>query len=124
MDASSVVQLEPGKRARIGELLQLLYLEAAQDVDEVGHIKTFLHSIVADLPRGHTHCGTEVANCLTPRERNILRLMSCGQSNKRIARELQIAAETVKSHIKNIFVKLAVQSRAHAVSRASLLKLI
>ena len=49
-----------------------------------------------------------------PREHSILRSMSGGLSNKRIARELQIAPETVKSHVKGIFIKLAVQTRAHA----------
>ncbi len=50
--------------------------------------------------------------------------MSCGLSNKRIAQELQIAPETVKSHVKGIFIKLAVQTRAHAVSTAGALGLL
>jgi DNA-binding CsgD family transcriptional regulator len=41
-----------------------------------------------------------------------------------IAQELQIAPETVKSHVKSIFIKLAVQTRAHAVSTASALGLL
>jgi LuxR family maltose regulon positive regulatory protein len=39
-------------------------------------------------------------------------------SNKNIARSLEITPETVKSHAKNIFAKLAVSNRAHAVARA------
>jgi LuxR family maltose regulon positive regulatory protein len=50
--------------------------------------------------------------------------MSYGRSNKRIAQELQIAPETVKSHVKAIFIKLAVQTRAHAVSTAGALGLL
>ena len=50
--------------------------------------------------------------------------MSYGLSNKRIAQELQIAPETVKSHVKGIFIKLAVQSRAHAVFTANALGLL
>ena len=50
--------------------------------------------------------------------------MSCGLSNKRIAQELQITPETVKSHVKGIFIKLAVQTRAHAVSTAGALGLL
>jgi LuxR family transcriptional regulator, maltose regulon positive regulatory protein len=38
--------------------------------------------------------------------------------NNEIARELGIACETVKSHVKNIFIKLGVEKRAQAVSRA------
>jgi len=55
---------------------------------------------------------------LSPRERNILELIGEGRSNKEIARSLRIAPETVKSHVKNIFVKLGVERRAHAVARA------
>jgi len=55
---------------------------------------------------------------LSPRERSVLVLLSEGRSNKDIARELSIAPETVKSHVKNIFGKLGVERRAQAISRA------
>ena len=61
---------------------------------------------------------------LSARERTIVILMGHGLSNKRIARQLSIAPETVKSHAKSIFLKLTVQSRAQAVYRASTLGLI
>ena len=47
-------------------------------------------------------------------------MIGWGLSNKEIARNLGIAPETVKSHVKSIFVKLAVEKRAHAVARASI----
>jgi len=40
-----------------------------------------------------------------------------GMSNKRIAQSLGITPETVKSHAKNIFAKLATRTRAQAVAR-------
>jgi len=61
---------------------------------------------------------------LSARERTIVLLMGHGLSNKKIARHLSIAPETVKSHAKRIFWKLAVQTRAQAVFRASALGLI
>ena len=61
---------------------------------------------------------------LSARERTIVLLMGHGLSNKRIARQLTIAPETVKSHAKRIFLKLTVQTRAQAVYRASALGLI
>jgi ATP/maltotriose-dependent transcriptional regulator MalT len=61
---------------------------------------------------------------LSARERTIVILMGHGLSNKRIARQLSIAPETVKSHAKRIFWKLMVQTRAQAVYRASELGLI
>jgi LuxR family maltose regulon positive regulatory protein len=61
---------------------------------------------------------------LSARERTIVLLMGHGLSNKRIARQLSIAPETVKSHAKRIFLKLTVQTRAQAVYRASTLGLL
>ena len=61
---------------------------------------------------------------LSARERTIVLLMGHGLSNKRIARQLSIAPETVKSHAKRIFWKLTVQTRAQAVYRASTLGLL
>jgi ATP/maltotriose-dependent transcriptional regulator MalT len=61
---------------------------------------------------------------LSARERTIVLLMGHGLSNKRIARQLTIAPETVKSHAKRIFWKLTVQTRAQAVYRASELGMI
>ena len=51
-------------------------------------------------------------------------LISHGLSNKRIAKELDIAPETVKSHAKHILPKLAAQTRGEAVSRAHSLGII
>ncbi|CAB3725223.1 HTH-type transcriptional regulator MalT [Paraburkholderia sediminicola] len=61
---------------------------------------------------------------LSARERGIVELIAQGQSNKEIARTLGIAPETVKTHVKNVFVKLDVDKRAHAVARAQALGLV
>jgi LuxR family transcriptional regulator, maltose regulon positive regulatory protein len=64
--------------------------------------------------------SSRVSNLLTAREHDVLGMISQGLSNKRIARTLEISPETVKSHVKHIFLKLAVSTRAEAVSRALL----
>jgi DNA-binding CsgD family transcriptional regulator len=61
---------------------------------------------------------------LTARERDVLAMISQGCSNKQIARTFAISPETVKSHVKHIFLKLTVSTRAEAVSRAGLLGLL
>jgi len=66
----------------------------------------------------------ETGNALSPRERRILELIGQGQSNKEIARALQISPETVKTHIKNVFSKLGVERRAQAIYRATNLGLV
>lgn len=65
-----------------------------------------------------------IAEALSPRERKVLELLGEGQSNKDIARTLSIAPETVKSHVKNIFMKLGVERRTQAVARALSLGLV
>ena len=67
---------------------------------------------------------SKLSRLLSPRECGILGLVRRGLSNKRIALELGIAPETVKSHAKHIFLKLGAQTRVEAVSRASSLGLI
>lgn len=65
---------------------------------------------VSDTPNGSVS--------LSPQARCILDLIERGHSNKEIARKLGIAPETVKSHLRRIFVKLDVDRRAMAVLRA------
>ncbi len=55
---------------------------------------------------------------LTRRETEILEQIAAGKSRKRIADELYIDLETVKSHIKNIYHKLDVHSKADAIKMA------
>jgi ATP/maltotriose-dependent transcriptional regulator MalT len=61
---------------------------------------------------------------VTARERSILLLIGQGFSNKEIARRLNIAPETVKSHIARILSKLGASTRAHAVACAAKLSLL
>src|SRR5262245_32065569 len=56
---------------------------------------------------------------LTPREREVLRLVARGQTNREIARTLWISPNTVRSHLENVFEKLGVTNRVAAVARVS-----
>ena len=53
---------------------------------------------------------------LSAREVEVLELIAAGNSNKRIARELDIAEGTVKNHVKTILSKLQARDRTHAVT--------
>ncbi|MGE5506405.1 MAG: response regulator [Actinomycetota bacterium] len=59
--------------------------------------------------------GGEVIGRLTPRERDILRLLREGLPNKVIATRLDVSEVTVKSHLGNVFRKLGVQNRLQAM---------
>jgi two-component system NarL family response regulator len=77
---------------------------------------------------GHTCIPPELAaklasrmsgEALTVREIDVLKLLSCGRSNKEISATLFISETTVKSHLHNIFTKLNVMSRTEAIAAAS-----
>ena len=55
---------------------------------------------------------------LSDREREALRWLATGASNKAIARRMGLSPNTVKTHLKRLFEKLAVRSRTEAVARA------
>ncbi len=61
---------------------------------------------------------------LTARERDVLRLLLEGASNREIARHLTVSVNTIKKHISNICGKLNVQSRAQAIAKARTLHIL
>ncbi|MEZ2298958.1 response regulator transcription factor [Variovorax sp. RCC_210] len=66
------------------------------------------------LPAGSDHAR----GALSPRELNVLRLISQGLSNREIAESSYRSLHTVDAQVKNIYRKLAVNSRAQAVREA------
>jgi ATP/maltotriose-dependent transcriptional regulator MalT len=94
----------------------------AQLVDLLPYTRNLLrHFDCTAAPNGSKRLSGEVNQPLTKRESGVLQLIADGLSNKRIAQRLDITPETVKSHAKNIFFKLAAQTRAQAVARAEAL---
>jgi DNA-binding NarL/FixJ family response regulator len=61
--------------------------------------------------------ATERESNLTKRESEILRLLTKGYRSKEVAEELAIGVQTVHTHLRNIYEKLHVRSRAEAVAR-------
>lgn len=55
---------------------------------------------------------------LTPREKEILKLLAEGHTNERIAKKLVISVYTVKNHVHNMLDKIGIQNRAQLVSYA------
>jgi DNA-binding NarL/FixJ family response regulator len=68
---------------------------------------------------GRVHIETEMpAERLTEREREVIRLMAGGFSNKEIAHALRTAEGTVKNHVSSVLAKLGVRDRTRAVLKA------
>jgi DNA-binding NarL/FixJ family response regulator len=57
----------------------------------------------------------KIEQVLTPREQEILRILTQGATNKEIAEQLFICEKTVKSHLNSIFKKLNVRRRLEAI---------
>jgi DNA-binding NarL/FixJ family response regulator len=68
--------------------------------------------------------GEEVAAGLTSRERQVLQLLSDGQTMRQIGTRLGISPRTVETHVAKLYRKLGVRTRVQAVSRAATLGLI
>lgn len=64
---------------------------------------------------------TGPAASITKQELKIMRMLDMGLSNKQIAEQLQITAETVKSHLKSMYRKLQVSSREQALEQGKAL---
>ena len=60
----------------------------------------------------------QVAGKLSPREREVLRLIASGQSNKQIAAELFLSVHTIERHITNLYAKIGARGRADATAWA------
>ena len=92
-------------------------LEAIRDVYKGG---APMSSHIARKVVKHFHLmGPHVdkAENISPREREVLELLSQGFIYKEIADQLDIGAETVRTHVKNICQKMHVRSRLEAVAR-------
>ncbi len=91
-------------------------------------VRTELLHTIREVHAGRRHISSSAAAQLanripridiTEQERRILELLAKGLRNKEIGASLNIAEDTVKGHIKKIFVKLNVMGRTEAVIEAS-----
>jgi LuxR family maltose regulon positive regulatory protein len=86
-------------------------------------LRVFEEQHVSALPPPSPRPGSLVEP-LTEREREVLRLLLAGASNREIARRLVLSVNTVKRHVYNLCGKLGVQSRTQAIARARALNLL
>jgi LuxR family maltose regulon positive regulatory protein len=75
-------------------------------------------------PRQAAAAPPGLAEPLTDRELDVLRLIAAGKSNQRIAHDLVVALDTVKTHVTHILGKLGAANRTEAAARARQLGLI
>ncbi len=90
--------------------------ELASTIRRLADGDTVLHPDAASsLARRFSANGKGKSVPLTPRQREILRLIAAGLENKQIARRLGIGVHTVKTHVSRVLNKLGASSRTEAV---------
>jgi DNA-binding NarL/FixJ family response regulator len=92
-----------------------------------GLVRDELLNAVRTVAKGGKHIPAAIAqrladhwneDAISEREAQVLRLVAMGKRNKEIAADLEIAEDTVKMHVRNIFSKLNVADRTEAVTAA------
>ena len=73
----------------------------------------------APSPGNGTDLRQQIADVLTPRERQVLLRLASGSSNKEIGRDLSLAEVTVKLHVRQILKKINARNRSEAASIAT-----
>ena len=98
------------KQASRSELLEAIGAAAAGGFYFSPEIVDVLRAPIAAAPVSQA--------TLSARELEVLRLVAAGADNREIAERLYVSSETVKSHLANVYRKLGVAGRAHAVAAA------
>jgi len=96
-------------------------VSAAELSDAIRKAYTGRSTLAPEAAQALIHTATQppkLGSDLTPREREVLELMSRGQNNVEIAAELVVSRSTVKFHVSNILSKLQSTSRTKAVAFA------
>ena len=103
---------QPHAAGRIDPGYLAALIRACQDTDTV------------PPPRRAAAAPPGLAEPLTDRELEVLRLLAAGKSNQRIAHDLVVALDTVKKHVTHVLGKLGAANRTEAAARARQLGLI
>jgi PAS domain S-box-containing protein len=104
-------------------------VQRAELFAELAERERRLHTLLGKVLRAHEDelkhvAAAAAAEHLTPRERQILRFLAAGRTNREIGRELHISSGTVKNHVARLLPKLGVVDRTQAAVRAVELELL
>jgi DNA-binding NarL/FixJ family response regulator len=101
------------------------YIESLRDVHNGGSPMTpGIARRVMELFKAHVTPRAEEKYDLTAKEKLVLQHLVAGKSYKMIATDMELALDTVKTHIRNIYLKLQVNSNTEAVAKAMRDKLV
>jgi DNA-binding NarL/FixJ family response regulator len=118
--ALALEAIREGARGYLRKDVTLAELVAAVETLAAGgtHLQPALTAALLEGVRAHplpSAPGMALAEPLTPRETEVLRLMAAAYTNREIAEALGTAEGTVKIHVSNVLAKLGARDRTHAV---------
>jgi DNA-binding CsgD family transcriptional regulator len=111
-----------GSLADAWDVLEVLAAQAAiarSNLEQRARLRQSVGAVRGDAGDEERRRVLEIAVRLTPREREILRLLSEGGATRDIAATLHIAPNTVRSHVQALLAKLQVHTRLGAVAFAT-----
>jgi ATP/maltotriose-dependent transcriptional regulator MalT len=123
----------PFEQARARIALAHTLVELGRCADALSHARTVADALERMGARGEADAadalvrqieGRSPVSPLTPREREVLRLVAEGRTNRAIAEHLVVSTHTVNRHVTNILTKLDVGTRSAAVAEAMRRELI
>jgi DNA-binding NarL/FixJ family response regulator len=74
---------------------------------------TLFHPMTADFDAFDATPGADLLDQLSPRELEVLALMSEGRSNRAIGEQLRVELKTVETHVGRVFTKLGLNEDRH-----------
>lgn len=126
-DAAPIIEAAPSASEPVGQrpsllalgLLRLLIDELRAPLHEIEDGKPLLDIEIDEIRCVFARVGAprREHQSLSTREREIARMIAEGHTNKTIAAVLEISSWTVSTHLRRIFAKLGVASRAAMVAR-------
>ena len=102
------------QQAELATLLAgVLALAGPGTPHDAGHLACSTHTAPDEEPAARP-TSTRTPTSLSPREREVLRLLAAGHSNRLIAADLFLSPRTVQRHVANVYLKLGAHCRAEA----------
>jgi LuxR family maltose regulon positive regulatory protein len=122
--ANLLTRCQSFQQDSIGMLPSSGYIESLLDALQTDKEADQIYPRIAPQPIKPTITQTDFPFSLSAREVEVLSLIAEGKSNQEISAHLYLALNTVKRHAYNIYSKLGVRKRTHAVSKARQMGLI
>jgi two-component system, NarL family, nitrate/nitrite response regulator NarL len=115
--AVSSAATQIGVAGFLGKDQELDQIAAALDVIAADRLASVPGS--AARPGPGPQRSDDPVSTLTPREAQVLRRIAAGQSTKKMAREMNVTTETVRTYVRNVLAKLGAHDRLEAAALAS-----